>query len=152
MFRFFDPGLRFPGVDYELIFKKVFGTDLMRAMVQIAFTGKSDIVIPNDAVWLKDKRGSVLYITVGAGHIEKIIGTENVRSMPEVVSYLPRCMEGDTISWNYNVNQRLAEIDLLADDTESLLAAINKVNSSIFAYDENGKDLVFGRFDTNRVK
>lgn len=152
VFRFFDPGLRFPGVDYELVFKKVLGVDLMKAMVQIAFTGKCEIDIPADAVWLKGKRGSVLYLTVAAGHIARIGGEEQVKAHKEVVSYLPRCKEGDTIAWNYNVNQRLAEIDLLSDSTESLLSAIQFVNATVTAVNDEDEDMIFARFDTGRVK
>lgn len=152
VFRFFDPGLRFPGVDFELIFKKVIGVDLMKAMVQIAFTGKCDINIPDDAVRLNGKRGSVLYLTVTAGHIAKIEGEDTVKALSDVVSYLPRCKEGDTIAWNFNVNQRLAEIDLVSETTEELLQSIKHVNSNIRVLDDDGEDLVFARFDTTRVK
>lgn len=34
-FRFFDPGLRFPGVDYERVYTKEFGIDLMEAKIAI---------------------------------------------------------------------------------------------------------------------
>ena len=152
VFRFFDPGLRFPGVDFELVFKKVFGVDLMKAMIQIAFTGKTDAEIPSDAVWLKQKRGSVLYLTVKAGHIVEIIGENDVRSHENVVSYLPRCKNGDTVAWNYNVNQRLSEVDLLSETTDELLESINYVNSTVRALNDDGEDLVFARFDTDRVK
>ncbi len=151
-FKFFDPGLRFPGVDYELIYKKVFGADLMKAMVQIAFTGKCDTVIPQEGVWLKGNRASVLYLTVKAGRISKIFGEDYIKSSANVISYLPRCKEGDTIEWNYNVNQRLAEIDLLAQSTEELIEVIDFVNNSVTALDDNGNDLIFSRFDTSRVK
>lgn len=152
VFRFFDPGLRFPGVDFELVFKEVFGTDLMKAMIEIAFTGKTDVDIPDEAVWLNNKRGSVLYLTVAAGHIAKIEGEKEVRSRVNVVSYLPRCKEGDTIAWNYNVNQRLAEIDLLADTTDELLDSIQFANDTMHAFNDKGEDIIFARFDTNRVK
>ena len=152
VFRFFDPGLRFPGVDYELVFRKVFGIDLMQAMVQIALTGHCAVRIPTDAVWLKGNRGAVLYLTVGEGHIAKIVGEHAVKSHESVVSYLPRCQEGDNIVWSYNVNQRLAEIDLLAENTDKLLEAITFVNSSLCALDDSGNDIVFARFDTSRVK
>lgn len=151
VFRFFDPGLRFPGVDFELVFKKVNGVDLMKAMVKIAFTGKCDISIPSDAVYLNGKRASVLYLTVSAGHIAKISGEDEAKRHKDVVSYLPRCKEGDTIAWSYNVNQRLAEIDLLASNTEELLKDIRYINSTVTATDDAGNDLVFARFDTSRV-
>lgn len=151
VFRFFDPGLRFPGVDFELVFKNVFNVDLMKAMVQIALYDKCDIEIPNDAVYLDKKRGSVLYLTVKACTVKTIIGEESVRNNPKIVSFLPRCKEGDVITWAYNVNQRLGEFDILADNTEDLINSINFVHKTLLAYDENGDDAIFARFDTNRL-
>ena len=113
VFRFFDPGLRFPGVDYELVFKKVFNVDLMKAMIQIALTGKTDVVIPKDAAFIKGGRASVLYLTIRACTISHLDGEKEVNKNKHVISYLPRCKEGEKIDWAYNVNQRLGEVDLL---------------------------------------
>lgn len=151
VFRFFDPGLRFPGVDYELVFKKVFNVDLMKAMVQIALTGKTDVVIPQNAAFIKGCRASVLYLTIRACTISHLDGEEEVNRNEHVISYLPRCKEGKKIDWAYNVNQRLGEADLLCTDTEELINTINFVNSTLTATDENGEDAIFARFDTNRI-
>lgn len=150
-FRFFDPGLRFPGVDYELIFKKVFNVDLMKAMVQIAITGKTDIKIPENAAFIKGRRASVLYLTIKAGTIFRLGGINTVREKLEVVSYSSRCKEGEEIKWTYNINQRLGEADILCDNTEKLINTINFVNSTLNATDINNKDMIFARFETNRI-
>lgn len=151
VFRFFDPGLRFPGVDYELVFKKVFNVDLMKAMVQIALTGKTDVTIPKDAAFIKGCRASVLYLTVRACTISHLEGEKEVNKNECVISYLPRCKEGEKIDWAYNVNQRLGEADLLCENTEELINVINFVNSTLIATDEKGEDAIFARFDTNRI-
>ena len=151
-FRFFDPGLRFPGVDFEMVFEEVFGVSLMEAMVEIAFKGKSSVSIPQDAVYLGGNRGSVLYLTVKAGRVKNILGAEDVRKMNSVISFWTRVRVGDTIEWKYNVNQRLAEVDLLAEDTCALLSDIKKINSTVVCLDDYGEDMVFERFDTSRVK
>lgn len=152
VFRFFDPGLRFPGVDYELVFKKVFDVDLMKAMVQIALYDKCDITIPEKAAFLDGKSGSVLYLTVRACTIKSLSGEKEVRENPNVIAFLPRCKEGDVISWAYNVNQRLGEFDLLADTKKELIETIDFVHRTVSAIGDDGKDAVFARFDTNRLK
>lgn len=151
VFRFFDPGLRFPGVDYELVFKKVFNVDLMKAMIQIALTGKTDVVIPKDAAFIKGGRASVLYLTIRACTISHLGGEKEVNKNKHVISYLPRCKEGEKIDWAYNVNQRLGEVDLLCANTVELINTINFVNSTLIATDEKGEDAIFARFDTNRI-
>lgn len=151
VFRFFDPGLRFPGVDYELVFKQVFNVDLMKAMIQIALTGKTDVVIPDKAAFINGHRASVLYLTIRACTIAYLGGEEEVANCKQVISYLPRCKVGEEITWAYNVNQRLGEVDLLCDNTEELIKTINFVNSTLIATDTNGDDAIFARFDTNRI-
>lgn len=151
VFRFFDPGLRFPGVDYELVFKKVFNVDLMKAMIQIALTGKTDVVIPKDAAFIKGGRASVLYLTIRACTISHLDGEKEVNKNKHVISYLPRCKEGEKIDWAYNVNQRLGEVDFLCANTVELINTINFVNSTLIATDEKGEDAIFARFDTNRI-
>ena len=151
VFRFFDPGLRFPGVDFELVFKKVFDVDLMKAMIQIALTGTTDVVIPDNAVFLNGCRGSVLYLTIRACTIAHLGGKEVVDANDHVISYAPRCKEGEEITWAYNVNQRLGEADLLCANTEELIDTINFVNNSLTASDSDGNDVIFARFDTNRI-
>lgn len=151
VFRFFDPGLRFPGVDYELVFKKVFNVDLMKAMIQIALTGKTDVIIPDKAAFIKGYRASVLYLTIRACTIAYLGGEEEVVNCKQVISYLPRCKVGEEITWAYNVNQRLGEADLLCKDTAELIKSINFVNSTLIATDTNGDDAIFARFDTNRI-
>lgn len=150
-FRFFDPGLRFPGVDFELVFKKCFGVDLMKAMVQIALTGETDVVIPSNAVNLNNCRAAVLYLTVKACKLKQLGGIAEVINDNRVVSYSPRCKEGDEIKWAYNVNQRLGEADLLCSDTSELVDTIEYVNGTLTATDENGEDVIFARFDTSRI-
>lgn len=151
IFRFFDPGLRFPGVDYELVFKKVFGIDLMKAMVQIALFGKTNIEIPENVVFLNGKRAAVLYLTIRACIIAQLGGEKEVIQNENGISYLPRCKVGEKISWAYNVNQRLGEADLLCEDTRSLVKTIDFVNTTLKATDENNNDVIFARFDTSRI-
>ncbi len=153
VFRFFDPGLRFPGVDYERIYEKVFGISLMELMVQIAVNGKCDqgVVLPKDGVNLNGKRAAVLFPTVKAGKVGKICGLEELISDDHVVSVWRRCDVGDEVKWCYNVNQRSLEADILCDGTEQLKKYLKKFLSKYKVYDINGNDMVFEIFDAERV-
>lgn len=145
-FRFFDPGLRFPGVDYELVYKAVFGADLMEAMVRIALTGGCPgSRIPEDGVWLAGKRCAVLFPTVSAGVVGRIEGVEEIRRDRRVISYQPRCGLGDEIEWAYNVNQRCAEIDVLGVNTGDLRDAVGAIGSALRIWDTEGRDMIFER-------
>lgn len=150
-FRFFDPGLRFPGVDYEMIYKRVHQIDIMDAMVQIAMTGScKDFILPDDGVWIKGNRAAVLFPTVVSGEVSEVQGIDKLREMKSVVSFMPRCKKGDIIPWAYNVNQRSAEIDIVADNSELLRTEIKTVQQTFRVYDSDNKDMAFEIFDVNR--
>ncbi len=152
VFRFFDPGLRFPGVDYDLIYKEVFNADLMKAMINIALTGScGEIDLPKDGVFIKGKRAAVLFPTIRSGIIGGIIGEDQITGLKEVISYLPRWNIGAHVPWSYNVNQRSAEMDILCEDTGSLREKIDRIQTIYRLIDDEGKDMTYELFDTARI-
>ena len=65
---------------------------------------------------------------------------------------MPRCKVNDTISWSYNVNQRFAEIDILADNFEELVEIMDYIQKNIYVEDENGDNMIFNLFDLSRIE
>lgn len=151
-FRFFDPGLRFPGVDCELVIKEATGINYMKAMVDIALTGKCSIPDASECYKLNNMISAVLYLNVRPGKISDIRNDDLIKNNPSVIAYLPRCNVGDTISWSYNVNQRFAEIDILANNFEELVSVIDSIQKNIIVEDENGENMIFNLFDTKRIE
>ena len=151
-FRFFDPGIRFPGVDCELVIKEATGINYMKAMIDIAFTGKCEVPNAADCYKLNNKVSSVLYLNVRPGTIVKIHNEDIIKNNPAVIAYLPRCKVGDTISWSYNVNQRFAELDILTDTFEELVKTMDEIQKNIFVEDENGENMIFNLFDLTRIE
>lgn len=151
-FRFFDPGIRFPGVDCELVIKEATGINYMKAMIDIALTGECSIPNASECYKLGGKVSTVLYLNVRPGKIVSIRNDDAIRNNPAVIAYLPRCKVGDTISWSYNVNQRFAEIDILTDTFEELVATMDEIQKSIYVEDENGENMIFNLFDLTRIE
>lgn len=150
-FRFFDPGLRFPGVDYERIYKKELKIDLMEAMVHLALDGNcGDIKPAEDGVWLNGKRAAVLFPTLKAGVVSEMNGFA-VENTPEIVSLIPRCKVGDAIEWTYDVNQRMAEVDIVCDTTEALKLTITRIQNQLHVYDAAGNDMQYESFQVNKI-
>ena len=150
-FRFFDPGLRFPGVDYERVYTKEFGIDLMEAMVHYALEGNCGYVKPlDDGVNLNGKRAAVLFPTLKAGKVAKMQGFDRTDNC-KVVSLIPRCEIGSEISWSYDVNQRMAEVDILCADTEDLKSEISKLQDSMLVFDELGNNMQYEKFSVDRI-
>lgn len=151
-FRFFDPGLRFPGVDCELVIREATGANYMKAMIEIALTGQCSVENAENTYKLGGKISAVLYLNVRPGVITDIRNDEVIRNDPSVIAYLPRCKVGDRISWSYNVNQRFAEIDILSDTFDALLKTIDRIQSNIFVADEENNNMIFNVFDVKRIE
>lgn len=152
-FRFFDPGVRLPGVDYERIYKEVYGIDLMKLLVQFALTGNCGITeLPEDSVWLKGKRAAILFPTIRAGKIAMISGLENTKDSSEIISYWTRYDVGDVVPLCHNVNQRFAEVDILGDHTVQLKQMIDRWYDMVAVFDTTGENMLYERFDCDRIR
>lgn len=148
-FYFFDPGLRFPGVDYERIVKKAYGVDLMDAMIDIAMGKEISIQIPKTCYSLEGKKAAVLFPTVCKGTIKTLEGIDSTDE--EIISAIPRCEVGDTLEWTYNVNQRLAEIDVLSNNLDDLKNALSRIQKNIKVLDEENQNMIYEYFDVERI-
>lgn len=148
-FRFFDPGLRFPGVDYERVYRCVFGIDLAEALVRFALTGNLEgVALPEDGVWLDGKVAAVLFPTLKPGIVGDVSCLDEVADMDEVVVCIPRVERGERIGLTCDVNQRLAEIDVLANGYEDLERRIFAVQERLSVRDSEGNDMIFETFDS----
>lgn len=152
-FFFFDPGLRFPGVDYERIYKKVFKKDLMKAMVELSLNGNcSKSYVQEDSVWLTGKKAAILFPFISAGVIGKAFNEEKIVEDSCVISYLPRYKKGDKVSWSDDVTQRYSEIDILADNLKELKDKINEIISLLQVKDINGNEMICDKMDTSIIE
>lgn len=154
IFRFYDPGLRFPGVDYEVIYKDICGIDFMSMMVEFALTGKmNNQGLKNDNVFLDGNKVAVLFPTVYIGEIGCVNGFEKIRDYSRVHSALQWYETGDVIE-NACVNtikQRIAEIDLLGENFEELKNGIRYVQNAIEVKNVDGKDMMYMPFDVEKI-
>lgn len=152
-FYFFDSGLRFPGVEYERVYKAVYGIDFAKLLVYFSLTGEfpHDIKIPNDGVWLDGKIAAVLFPVVREGEIHKVSGIEEYKEDKRVISVSTRYSEGDVQVWTGDVNQRFAEIDVLANDVVEISEIINKFYNTVSVKDTSNSEMLFDQFDTNRL-
>lgn len=152
-FRFFDPGLRFPGVNYEQILKRLLGVDLAKAMVEFSLTGRMPAIegIEN-AANLGGACSAVLFPTVAPGCVDNLGCLDDISAMEGVVSCLPRVSAGDRIGMTADVNQRLAEIDVVADRRDELLRRVSEINSALDVERKDGTPLVLEVVDPLKVK
>lgn len=150
--RFYDPGLRFAGGEYERILKCITGEDIISYLVQYAVSGisiKSDF---SENIWrLGGKRITQLDPILKPGKINRIQGVEDIRKMNSVVAISQRVFEGDTIKKSNDLGQRFGEFCIISDDIDDEITNIKKIQTYLSVTDENGMEMIFDTFDTDKL-
>lgn len=152
--RFYDPGLRLPGTEYERVFHKVYGINPVGALVEFALTGEISEeykAMPRCAT-LNGNVSFSLYITIKPGTIGRIYGEEEIKAHPAVVSMFRKYSEGETIGELYNVNQRFCEIEILCSTMDELLDVADWVYRTLRVEDVNGQDMLNGKLDLSQFE
>lgn len=141
---FFDPGRRFPGGEYERAFKRLTGIDLVEAMIEFALTGKmpENDALESDAFLLGGRYATRLQLNVRGGLVGDVSGFDFVSNMPEVEHIAFYHASGDQIAESGNVQQRFAQVVLVADSREQMNKAIDEVYAHVSVLDENGAELI----------
>ncbi len=149
--RFYDPGLRLPGGEYERMFKAASGKNALYPLIEFALTGevktyaslleKRDVLIGGKVV------GQVLP-AVREGKITKIEGLEKIKAHPCVIAVFERYAVGDDIKPTHNVNQRFCEIDLVCESNSEMKDAVEFIYDTLKIFDENGYNMIVSKFDT----
>ena len=148
--RFYDPGLRLPGGEYERMFRHVFGRDLLCPLVELALTGSVTEyanILNEDDVFLDGKVIAQVLPTLRGGVITSVEGLDEIRNHPCVVAVFDKHMIGDTIKENHNVSQRFAEIDVVCDSNAEMAEVVRLIYDTLKITDENGDNMIVSSFD-----
>ena len=152
--RFYDPGYRFPGSEYDTMFEEIWGCDIMKLMVEFALTGRMDnrcCKLQQDMYRLKGHYVITLWPTVRAGTVASIEGMDVIEKMPQVIGYTFRHQVGEHIPFTRDVNQRFCEFDIIGADLAELKAAIAKIQQVFRVKDVEGKEMLIDPLNLEAV-
>ncbi len=152
--KFYDPGLRFPGNEYERLFANATGVNLMEIL--IAFALGEDITpygkSLNGLYDLCGKRIIQIMYNVREGKIASIKGISELRKRPEVLDIQQRKFVGDTVQSSGTIGQRACEIDILVDDeSDKIRDIINFVENTLRYEDISGEDMHISALNANTI-
>lgn len=148
--RFYDPGLRFPGIEYERMYEAIYGINPIKALVEFALTGNvsEEYKAMDRNAMLNGKIAVDLLVCIRPGTIKAVYGEEEIRNHPKVISMFTKYHAGDTIGMHYNVNQRFCEVDIVCNNKEEMRQTIDWVYETLRVVDVNGDNMVFSKLDT----
>lgn len=151
--RFYDPGLRFPGIEYESMYQAAVGINPILPLIEFALTGSvsEEFLAMKNTAMLNGKIAVDLLVAIKPGTIKAIRGLEKIRENPSVVSVFTKYKEGDTVGEHYNVNQRFCEIDVVCPDMKEMKDTIEWIYDTLYIENEDGENMVFAKLDTNNL-
>lgn len=143
----YDPGLRFPGSDYDIVLKEDTGYDNMKTFVYYSLTGDTSCCFgtPENAFQLNGRACLILSIALRPGRLTTISGFDQIASHPWVRSSSLRHHVGDVIPDSGDIKQRAAEFIVSLPDISYKDCFIKEVYHSIRFLDENGKDMIVSK-------
>jgi len=145
----YDPGLRFPGSDFDLVTKEVTGFDAMSAFVRFALTGdiKSCFGNPMKVYDMNGGACVILSLSVRPGVIASFNGFDDIAQLPYVYSSCKRRHVGGVIEATGDVRQRAVEFCAYIANRQDIPTFIHKVYDTIKILDVDGKDMVISKIN-----
>lgn len=153
-FPFYEMGYRFNGAKQYNLLKDANGFSTMDMMIHYALTGEmnepnlKEVANPNfDHIYC------TLSLLGRPGQVEKVIGVEELRKLPEVVDASPWYYGGEELPEKYMGTQRqiLCRVSLKTDDRESMAKAIDRVYEIFDVLDDKGESMLLDGFDSKRL-
>lgn len=153
IFRFYDPGLRFSGCEYERAFERIYGINLVEFSIYIALDMTLPAEIDNLDIQerLTRQLAVLLYIPLQAGTIGTIEGDDVVKKDDSVVAFQTQYEIGDVVTNSFTAKQRYCEIDFVVDSIDEMKDKINWIYDTLKVRNINGEDMIFSKFDTTKL-
>lgn len=148
--RFYDPGFRFPGSEFERYFLFATGKNVFYPLIEYALTGKASddaVLMDKNDIYLQGKFASQILPALRAGTVCKIEGFEEIKKHPNVVCAFNKINVGDTVVETNNVNQRFAEIGIVCESERKLSDLAKWIYDTLKITDENGENMIVSSFD-----
>ncbi len=152
--RFYDSGLRFPGSEYEISYKNICKIDLVKMLIEFALSGAitgnyKDI---NQYFELDGHYVASLYPTIRAGNIHSVVGLDEVYNLENVVDFSQRYFNGSEVFQMNDVSQRFCAVEIVSPSINDLKRSITTVQKKLKVYNQDGRNLIYGNFETTRIK
>lgn len=145
-FRFYDPGIRFSGAEYERMLKHATGVDVVKAFIAYALGNDLKPLaeqIKEDLFMLNGNCGLQLFIDAYPGKVDSISGVEEIAAIPEVVTILQKHNLGYIVPDSGDVKQRMFEIvTLTPNDKESVSCVLNSIAGLLSIKNDKGEELL----------
>ena len=147
--RYYDPALRMPGGDYDLVLKYATGFDIAKTLVHFALTGDTKTCFgnPNDCFKLNGGIGLLMCASVKPGLLAHVEGLKTLEMHKNVVYCRQIIPEGEVIPDSGDVRQRVAAVGAYVPSEKDVPSFIKDFYDTYKIKDENGQDMIISKFE-----
>lgn len=152
--RFYDPGLRFPGGDYERIFSEIMGINLMKLLIELVFNGciQNREGLKENALYLNGHTIFTLHSTIRPGRIKSITDKDKLLKIRGIRFVSFRHKVGEKIEFTGTVNQRIAEFNILGSNPSEIRQTVKDIKEQFNVLNEDDENMIFCEFDEESWK
>lgn len=146
--RFYDPAMRMPGGDYDLVLREATGFDTVKSLIHYALTGDCSTCVgnPENAYMLNGGTALLITFSVKPGKMARVEGFEEIQKNPYVVYARQIILEGAIIPDSGDIGQRVAAIGAYVPEKKDIPAYVKTVYQTCRILDEQGNDMVLSRY------
>lgn len=153
--RMYDPGIRFPGNEYERIYKQATGIDPMKSVISyivggeiLDYGGKI-----KESYNLNGMTAIQYMINVGPGKIHSFDGLDKISEHPNVINIQQRHFVGDIIENTGDIKHRAGEISVLVDrDVDEMVEIIEYIQTCLKITDKTGNSMIISPVSSDFIK
>lgn len=152
--RMYDPGIRYPGNEYERIYHEATGIDLVKSIISYCVGGEilEYDKAANASYDLNGKCAMQYMINVAAGQIAQFNGLEEISQHENVIDVKQKHFIGDIIESTGDARHRAGEISILVDrDPERMAEVIRYIQSHLTILSTTGENMIISPFDTDII-
>ncbi len=150
--RLYDPGFRFAGGEYERLFLKATGVDIIEILVRFSVTGIMCDIEKDDYYRINGMSAFHLDPTLATGKIGSISGLDVIKKNKYVETVNLRYSEGDIVEDYDDVRRRFAEICILAPNMEIGKETVRFVQENLKVISVDGENMLRNLFDIKRLE
>lgn len=145
--RFYDPALRMPGGDYDLILKRASGFDTVKTMIRFALTGDTSFHYgePEGSYLLNGGTALLFTFSTRPGRIAAVSGLDTLLKHPNVVYGRQIISAGSVIPNSGDIKQRVAAIGAYLPMGSNISDFVDEVYQTYHVYDENHQDMIVSK-------
>lgn len=148
----FDPTYRLDGTMSYHIVEEVNGNNILSQLINYSLTGTMQIKHGIQENPIFNKIGFQIPILLKKGIISQISGMDKLLQNDNILHIFQMYKTGDEMYHEADFSQIFCRIFICVENKSQVNEIVNFIYSNLCIFNENGEDMIIGRFDCSRLE